>query len=308
MIRLLSSEILRFWSRRLVRVMTVVAMLGIVVAMVIAGANSSRPTQEQLDAGQQRYERRLARCIESDAFGEQIPQGSTVEALCREFLGSPSDYTSGGDQLELADLPEIVQTVSFVLILFGLVIGSSMVGASWQSGTITTILTWEPRRLRWFAARLVVAALGVFVLTVALVAFLSAAVAITAALAGSTVRPEGWLTDLVETCLRVSAVAAGASLLGATLAAIGRNTAAALGAVFVYLAVLENLVRGFRPTWGRYMLGDALVTMVTAEPLEIDTGGGTLASTPTRGIAVALLYLGVLVVVAAATLRVRDVN
>ena len=46
---------------------------------------------------------------------------------------------------------------------------------SWQTGTINTILIWEPRRGRWYTSRIVVIALGVFVVSLLIVAFLSAA-------------------------------------------------------------------------------------------------------------------------------------
>ena len=42
-----------------------------------------------------------------------------------------------------------------------LVFRDSFVAASWQAGTISTIFTWEPRRLRWFAARILVLTIGV---------------------------------------------------------------------------------------------------------------------------------------------------
>ena len=64
-----------------------------------------------------------------------------------------------------------------------------MVAVSWQTGTISTILTWEPRRLRWFAARILVIAAGVLVMTLAIVAFLSAGLALAAMLRGSTSAP-----------------------------------------------------------------------------------------------------------------------
>ena len=47
------------------------------------------------------------------------------------------------------------------------------------------------------------------------------------------------------------------------MAAVGRHTAAALGAVFIYTAVLEGLVRGFRPQWTPWLLGDNIVAFIS---------------------------------------------
>ncbi len=37
------------------------------------------------------------------------------------------------------------------------------------------------------------------------------------------------------------------AVIGGAVAAVGRHTAAALGVVFVWTAVIEGLIRGFRP-------------------------------------------------------------
>ena len=65
--------------------------------------------------------------------------------------------------LALVDLPDILEGISSITSIIGLVVGASVVAVSWQTGTISTILTWEPRRLRWFAARVLMIAAGVLV-------------------------------------------------------------------------------------------------------------------------------------------------
>ena len=87
-----------------------------------------------------------------------------------------------------------------ITTILGLVVGASVVAVSWQTGTISTILTWEPRRLRWFAARILMLAAGVLVMTLAIVAFLSAGLALAAMLRGSTVGIDGaWWSDVPMT-------------------------------------------------------------------------------------------------------------
>ncbi len=308
MIRLASSEWLRFWSRRLVWVLILLLVVAIAVVGVIAAATSHRPTPTQIARAQQEYERQLAQCIKHVNFGVPIPPGMTVEEACHAIFPEGADSFVDGNELRLGELPTILQGTSFIVILVGLVIGASSVGASWQTGTITTILAWEPRRVRWFVTRVLVTAVGVFLIAMVLVTLLSLALAAAASLRGSTTLPSGWFGEVVRTILRVAGVAVGASMIGAAVAMIGRNTVAALGAVFVYMAVLEGVVRGLRPGLSRFMLGDNLAAVVGNTTLEVHQGFSVYRLTPGRGWMVFAVYVASLVIAATALLRSRDVN
>ena len=145
MIRLVASEWLRFRSRRLVWVLTIVSLAGIVLAVVIAGAQSHPPASD------------------SEAWS-----------------------------LARSDLPDVLRGLAFIAILIGLVIGASSVGASWQSGTITTMLTWEPRRIRVAIVRAFVVAVGVFLLVAILLAVFAGLYGLTTAYAATlSCRPAG---------------------------------------------------------------------------------------------------------------------
>jgi ABC-type branched-subunit amino acid transport system ATPase component len=116
------------------------------------------------------------------------------------------------------------------------------------------------------------------------------------------------LSDAALTIVRVAAVAGGFALIGGAVAMIGRHTAAALGAVFVYMAVLESIVRGLKHAMGRFLLGDNLGTVVTGETAALSQGGQVFQLTPGRGVLVIAAYVVVLVGIALVVLRVRDVN
>ena len=309
MIGLFTSEWLRFRSRKLVRWLCILATVGIVVVMVLATVASTKPTSEQVASAERRAERVLARCVENrnDSFFLELPDGVSPEEYCRENFAQV-DFFLSGDRLQLRELPEYLQAAGFIVMLIGLVIGASFVGASWQSGTITTILTWEPRRLRWFLARMVVLAIGVFAVVLTLLLLLSLALAAGATLRGSTSTDPGWLSEVVGTALRIAGVAVAMSFVGAAVAMIGRNTTAALGAVFVYLAVVESLVRGLRPATARFMLSDNIVSVMANERLDIRLDNQILAVTPARAVVVIAVYVVVLLSIAAVSLRARDVQ
>lgn len=305
MIRLIGSEWLRFRSRRLVKVLIVIGLVGIAFGVTIATWQSDRPTQEQLTRAEARRDKVVARCIKQEGFGAAT-EGTTVETYCNQEFET-ADFVPG-QQLRLNDLPDFMMAAAFPVILVGLVIGASVVGASWQTGTITTILTWEPRRIRWFLARLLVAMACSFAIAICLLAVFGVAIAAGAALRGTTTLMSGWSGHVVGVVLRIAGVTAAATAIGSTVAMIGRNTAAALGAVFVYMAVLESLVRGLRPAMSRYMLGDNIGSVVTGLRVEIHQDLETFIITPGKGAAVVALYVAVLTIAASIALRTRDVN
>ena len=303
--RLLASELLRFRSRRLVIVLLVGALLATAVGLVIAAVDSTPPTDAVVAAARAQARDEVAKCLVTD-FGDATFEGS-VEEFCRETFGDPTQYMPS--HLALVDLSAILEGVSSITSILGLVIGASFVAASWQTGTISTIFTWEPRRLRWFAARIVVLAAGVFVMTSLIVAFLSAGLALAAMLRGSTVGVDGgWWTDALTTSLRVSVAAALSAVIGGAVAAIGRHTAAALGVVFVWTAVLEGLVRGLRPLWTPWLLGDNLVTFLSWRTAEYGFPDGSFVLSPGRALFVILGYTAVVLAFGFTLVRIRDVQ
>jgi ABC-2 type transport system permease protein len=304
--RLLASEFLRFRSRRIVRWLMLVAVLGIGAVAMIAGANSHKPTDAQIADALRRRDDAVASCVTSEGSGAEIPAGMPIEEFCQSEYRE-ADFVAQ-DGLKLDDLDEFAMAGALVVLLIGLVIGASMVGASWQTGTITTILTWEPRRIRWFLARLVATAVGAALVAAALLAIFCLALAAATALRGSTTTSTPWLADAALAGLRIALVTGGLAVIGASVAMIGRHTAAALGAVFVYLAVLESVVRGLRPAMGRFLLGDNVGAVVTAMETELSSGGAVFRLTPQRGAVVLGIYVVGLALVAAAFLRSRDVT
>jgi ABC-2 type transport system permease protein len=305
MMRLLASELLRFRSRRLVVVMLGGALLATGIGVVIAAWQSTPPTAEVRAAAQAQAEQEFRFCMDTDFGNEDFPGGK--EEFCRENAGNPNQYMPS--HLALADLPEILEGVSSMTSILGLVIGASFVAASWQTGTISTIFTWESRRLRWFAARILILVAGVLVVSAVIVAFLSAGLALAAMLRGSTTGVDGaWWTDALTTSLRVSVAAAISAVIGGAVAAIGRHTAAALGVVFVWTAVIEGLVRGLRPLWSPWLLGDNLVTFLSWRTSEYGFPGGSFALSPGRAMLVILGYTAVVLAFGSVFVRTRDVQ
>lgn len=301
---LLSSEFLRFRSRRLVVVTLGAALGGSGLGAVIAAWQSTPPTEQVLASARAQAEEEFRLCMNADFGGEEF-DGSREE-FCRENAGNPMYYMPS--HLALAELPQILEGISSLTSILGLVVGASLVAASWQTGTISTIFTWEPRRLRWFGARIAVVGSGVFAVTVIIVAFLSAALGVAAALRGSTELTDGWWRDVTTTSLRIAVIAAVAALIGGAVAAIGRHTSAALGVVFVYTAVLEGVLRAFRPLWSQWLLGDNIVSFVSWQTTEFGVESGSYVLSPGRAVFVILGYTAIVLASGFMFVRIRDVQ
>jgi hypothetical protein len=246
----------RLVSRRLFRVLTLLVLLGFAVAGVWVFIVSDDSPQALRRAEQDR-QRLIAECergFEEAGPQTQLPEGyDDARGFCRdqEFVPDP--------RFDYAFMGEIVISVGIPFIMLGWLVGASFVGADWHNRTLTSTLTWEPRRIRLLSTKTLALSIVVFVWMVFLGIGLSAALFPAAAFEGitATVDAEAWRGHAIA-ILRVAGATTFAAWLGLALAVVGRNTAAALGVGFVYLAIVENLIRGFRPHWNDWLIGDNL--------------------------------------------------
>jgi len=248
---LLAVEIRRALHRRLVW-----ALIGIAVAGVLAGGIVGFLDSADLDLAKVR------------ANGEEHP------AVMRSWW-----VPGGGDGVLIVG--------AFLLIMGGLIGGSSVVGAEWRAGTVTTLLTWEPRRLRLHAARLMSAGLCAWVISCALQALFLTAFVPSVLAHGTTSGTDGeWFLGLVAAMSRISLLTALAAVVGASLATVGRNTTAALVVGWGWLAIGENLVRNLIPDLQRFLLGENVAMLLTWADLE----GAEFTSSPVAALVTLLVY------------------
>ena len=255
--RLLRSELLRFRSRRIVWILTLLVVCGAILGSILVATHSHRPTDAALAAAKASYEHDLTNCENGVGGHFYFGPKASGEALVRACQQNVAlwNYVPHGT-FGLIALPQALQGTAFIFIVVGLVIGASLIGADWQSGTIGTLLTWEPRRIRLFVVRVIVVCVGVFLIAVLLEAWLTALLALVASSRGSTAwLDSSWVKDSLKTAARVAGMASFGTLLGLSVSMIGRATGAALAVVFVYLAVFESLVRAIHPSAMKWLLG-----------------------------------------------------
>lgn len=267
MINLLMSEMRRALHRRVVWSLIALALVGIALLGVIAFTDSTGRSVAELT------------------------RDGTHPAIMADWW-----TTGGGDG--------ILMVAALPLLLGGVFGGASVLGAEWRAGTVTTALTWEPRRLRLHVMRLASAFALATVIAFALeVLFLLAA--LPAAIAhGSTAGTDGeWWFALIAAMVRVALMTGVAAVLGGSLATLGRGTTFALAAVFGWLAIVENLVRGLKPALEPHLLGENISIVLTWAQLN----DVTFTRDVSVAVAAIVVYCGVIAAACAATFARRDV-
>jgi ABC-type transport system involved in multi-copper enzyme maturation permease subunit len=229
-------------------------------------------------------------------------------------------YVSSDDPLELArssDHPAFMRNwwihdsdegflllAAIFLALGGAICGASVAGAEWRAGTITTVLTWEPARVRLQAARSLSAAILSFVIaTILQIVFLASALPAVWAHGNSTGTDGEFWRELAYAMVRISFVTALIAVVALSIATIGRNTVAALVAISAWALIGEGLIRGYRPGLARWLITENVATVIPWRPLD----SAEFQRGPGVALATLLLYLAIFAVIATISFTRRDI-
>jgi hypothetical protein len=275
---LFRAELHRFRARRFIRLLLLLAVLGWVLAVVIALLHYGTPTAADHAQARQTMQQLVA----DSAQGRQ------------ECLNNPPPAPSGvspgdvcGPPLQLSDLNEndFLPKQPFDLgsnagrgaigfgaaaAVLGFVIGSTWIGAEWSSRSLVALLFWVPRRMKVFAAKIAVLTLaGLLLGVVAQVGWLVMAGLLRTVAGDGRPLPAHFWEHLLATQGRAVLLTVLISLLGFGLTNLIRNTGAALGVGFVYFAIVETAVRALRPAWQPWLLSSNAGALVSPGGLKI---------------------------------------
>lgn len=286
-------EIKRLLSRRLFKGLSLLALAGFAfggTAAFIASDDSAAAIAK----GRRERAAAIQTCVtrverEAAIDPEEFPADGTTDP--QEFC---EDEAYGYDpRIAYRDFTWMLRGIGMPLVMLGWLLGASAIGTEWDNRTMTTTLTWESRRGRVLMAKVLAAAALAFTWLFVLQGVFAAALYPAAEFEGSTAGVDlAWWLDLAGIAGAISAVGALGAILGASIATVGRHTAAALGAGFVYLAVIESLVRNYKPTWVDWLIGDnAALIMVGPEEVNHLSHSGGAALLLLLGYA-AVLFLG----------------
>jgi ABC-2 type transport system permease protein len=301
---LVMVEVRRLLSRRVVRFVAVMAVFGMLLAGLVLFVRSHRTELTQAEAAAKMraaLEQQVADCAQNVAPSD-VPPGLTPEEFCKRFAVEPFVHDP---EFHLTHYREVAEGLSGLFIAILVVLGATSAGAEWHAGTVTTQLTWEPRRAPLFLAKAIAAALVAFVGYWLAEALLLGVLAPAAVFRGTTQGVDAhWFRITAEPLLRASAVAAMGAMIGHALAWLARNTAVAVGAVLGYAAVVEPLLRAVRPKWEPWFVVSNAVRFITATRLDFAT---KQRSTTGAGLLLVAYTLGV-AIVSLAVFRRRDVT
>lgn len=258
MISLLRSEIRRLTSRRVARI-TALIILGIVlltlgrVFMVSKSDAGPELQRAEFQAAQMRAE-----------CEQQKSQGIEFGIECEEI-----DASNFFDDPRLQGrhaLRDGTKAVAVGVAIFAFAVAASYVGADWGAGTMQSLLFWETRRGRVLLAKALalVAVVAAFLVFVEVLVYLG--LWLTASVRGT---PEGVTAGLhtanLLTLSRGVVLVSFSALFGFAVAGLARHSGASLAAGFVYFVIVENLIRGLRPGWQRFLIGENFSAILNKE-------------------------------------------
>ena len=306
------AEIRRATSRRLFRLLAALAVFGVIFAAVIVFIQSSKDP----NSGLEQARREVAMCEQHRAqFIDRVPEGEEGEFVCPTVEELRDAYDK---RFHYSDITDVSRGVAFPLFALSVLIGASFVGAEWGTGSLATLLTWEPRRGRVLVAKVVACVVLLALCVAAFLAFVAIVFFPVAALRGTTagVDASTWWT-LAGIWARAAALATFAGAVGAGLATLTRNTAGGLGAGLAYALILDPLLGQWRQGRYRPWLLMHLFPRLLGLPVDVPqkTPPGSFEPifeirqlSPTRPLVLLTIYAAGLIAIAYASFRARDVT
>lgn len=276
---LLRAEARRFVSRRFIQLVLVVTAVLYVVGAGFASTQYTKPGPGVLADAEAR---RAAIVADNAQWHAQCaagrPKGVTVEQACgsaptADDFGGIENFIAKAPFSLAGDGPDMALLFGFAGAAIAFLLGATFIGAEWSSRSLVAQLFWAPRRVRVMGAKLAVLAVAAVLLGVALQVLALIENIGLAALRGSSQVPDGFWGDYVALAGRGIVITLVAALVGFGIANAMRHTAAALGIGFVYFAILESVVRGYRPGWQQWLFTDNVIAFVMKDPYTITLEG-----------------------------------
>jgi hypothetical protein len=287
-------------------------MVKIIVGVLAFGVVAAIPLLDWAIAEQARidHDAEVERCVA--AAEPKARDDGFVPPTIPESVASPSERERRCQQVippvdpdfRPSDVEDVTTNTSALVIVLGFMVGASFIGADWQAGVIPTTLTWESRRTRVYVAKLAAVVVSVFAVVLVWHALFDGALTGLSALEGTIGEADSqWLRTVTGLDLRVSAVAAGAALLGYAAGHIGRSTAGALGLGLGYVFAVENLLgSNFKPLRPWMMFWDSTVFVKG----QFEAGGDVPGRTTLAAGVVLLAYAIGITLIALWAFQTRD--
>jgi hypothetical protein len=262
-VNLFKAELRRVARRRLSLIFGILAVAGLLVLSLVFWFTSSKgPTASDLAAAQAEADvlnedvPEFQECVEDESYFEQpehewvatdpMFEGMTHEEICSDVTGgwTAEDliWTYTFDFSE--ESPLILAGVAIVVGLIMMMLASSAIGAEWASGGMANLLLWHPNRMKVWGAKLGAAGVVCTAAVIALLLLAFGLLYLTAAVRGEVGDLDAaWWDENLPKLVRAGVLSVGMTVLGASLAMLGRHTAISGGIIAGYLIIGDMLVQ-----------------------------------------------------------------
>lgn len=265
MTRLTGVELRRMASRRLVQV-TMVLMLAVVALSLLGVFQATYDLAGQQAEAREWYEQAredwelngeqmVAECLDQEERERELSGDPALDFGCEQMTEPRLDDFMMGPQSLFRQYRDLLGFTTYPVLFLALLVGATSTAAEFTTRAIGTWLTFEPRRDRVFGSKVLAGALGVVPMAVAFVALILLGTAAVFRFNGAddSVSASEWST-LAWMGARIVLLLAVAGAIGAAAGTLLRHTAAVLGVVIGYLAVVEMVLRSMFPALVRYAL------------------------------------------------------
>lgn len=241
------AELQRLFSRRFVRILTVllVAVFGLTVFVTMASSRTpttddwSNATSQAASINavqQQLYEQ----CVAAQAPDAPAVEKAKFPSRCVYHEVQAEDFLYDTYVFHKSIKPLLVFLAAY-LALFGFLVGATYVGAELSSGGMTNLLLWRPRRMQVLGAKLgvLLGAVGAFSAVFSAV-YIGTFYGIAQATGYVGTIDPALVTDISWLLVRGLGLVLIVTACAFGVATLGRHTAASLGLATAYVVVWEG--------------------------------------------------------------------
>lgn len=252
--RLLDAELRRFHARRMLLVAALVGLAAVGLALYGTysvtrplGADQRAAAEQAYAAAQTDWEEhgdeQVAQCLDQQALERERSGDPTLDFGCDQ-MGPPQEewFLPSAPPLA-AQLAGVLAGLTFAFGFLAVLAGGTFTAAEASSRSLSTWLTYEPRRGRVFASKVAAAGLGVVLPTAVLVGLTVGGSVGIFDLAGAPTSLGGVeLSPIPDVAGRLLAATALLSVIAASLGLLLRHTLAVLGLAFGWAIAVEGIL------------------------------------------------------------------
>jgi hypothetical protein len=265
-VRQLDAELRRFFARRIVRGTFLLAVLLILLVVTIVTIRGHAGNEFSLDPATGK--------VTDPVTGRVVQTMPPGQSPYAQINGDDSEghllFGRSDTRMNVGrHLADAMQGVGVALLFAAFAVGASFVGAEYNVGSLTTQLMFEPRRWRVHLAKAFAVAIGVAVLTFAVVVFLALAM-----YAGSELKgvvgglDSAFVVHRTGQALRITGAAAAGGVLAYAVTLVVRRSSAGMAFFFLQF-VLIGLINPTQKPFGvisHYAPLRALVALIVHHP------------------------------------------